>query len=107
MTAQTQAVLAVFLSDLSQRRYGLEITKEARLSSGTIYPLLARLESAGWIESEWEDIDPAIEGRRPRRYYRLTGEGETAASAALQRTIERLAPALRINAGAAIYGAQP
>jgi PadR family transcriptional regulator PadR len=95
VTAQTQAVLAALLEDPIRPRYGLEITKEAGLQSGTAYPILARLETAGWIESEWEDIDPSAEGRRPRRYYRLTPEGEVAARRNLADTMKRLQPALR------------
>jgi DNA-binding PadR family transcriptional regulator len=86
ITRETQAVLAALLRDPTKRRYGLEISKEASLATGTIYPILARLEGAGWIESEWEQIDPSVAGRRPRRYYRLTGEGERVARASLRET---------------------
>src|SRR5208282_1432231 len=47
------------------------------LPSGTIYPILARLERIGWVDSDWEDPDAHIaEGRPRRRYYRLTRAGE-------------------------------
>lgn len=94
ISAQTQALLAVLLADPATRRYGLDLSKEASLPSGTIYPILARLEAAGWVESEWEVIDPVAEGRRPRRYYTLTAEGELVARSSLQETAERLAWAL-------------
>jgi PadR family transcriptional regulator PadR len=90
MTLQTQAVLAQMLQGPTEEHYGLELAKAASLSSGTIYPILARLEAAGWITSAWEDIDEAKAGRRARRYYRLTGEGERAARAVLHSTSERL-----------------
>ena len=93
-SVQTQDVLAALLAEPSHQRYGLDLAKEAGLPSGTIYPILARLESRGWIESEWEDIDPVVEGRRPRRYYRLTGEGEAAARRELEETARRLSMAL-------------
>jgi PadR family transcriptional regulator, regulatory protein PadR len=93
-TSQTQAVLVAFLSNPSSERYGLEIVKETGLMGGTVYPILARLEQRGWVESRWEDINPAVEGRRQRRYYRLTGEGQQAASETLRRTYDRLAPIL-------------
>jgi PadR family transcriptional regulator len=89
-TVQTQSVLAVLLGDPTTERYGLEIVKETGLMSGTVYPILARLEQRGWVESRWEDIDAAVEGRRPRRYYRLTGEGQQAAGEILRRTYDRL-----------------
>jgi PadR family transcriptional regulator PadR len=75
MTAQVQRVLLLFLQNPSRRYYGLEIAREATLQRGTLYPILARLEDAGLVTSEWEQIDPHVEGRRPRRYYTLTNEG--------------------------------
>ena len=45
-------------------------------ASGTLYRTLGRLESAGLLESWWEDPDEAVEQGRPRRrLYRITGEG--------------------------------
>jgi len=89
MTLQTELVLGALLASPTEPHYGLEIAKQAGLASGTIYPILARLERSGWVESQWEDIDPAAAGRRPRRYYRLTAEGEAAARAQLAGTSER------------------
>lgn len=90
LTSQTQAVLAALLQDTTEPHYGLEIAKAAGLASGTIYPILARLERQKWVESEWENIDQAKEGRRRRRYYRLTGEGARVARDELAATAERL-----------------
>ena len=92
MTISTQLVLAVLLGDPAEERYGLEIGAEAGLPSGTVHPILARLEGLGWLESRWEDIDPSEQGRPPRRYYRLTGAGAASARAALSRAAH---PALR------------
>jgi PadR family transcriptional regulator, regulatory protein PadR len=94
MSIQTLAILAVLLADTSQQLYGLEIAKTAGLASGTIYPALARLEREGFLESEREDIDPSVAGRRPRRYYRLTGEGERVGSAQLRSTARKLQPTI-------------
>jgi PadR family transcriptional regulator PadR len=47
--------------------------KAAGLPSGTLYPLLGRLETRGLVSSAWET--PRQDGERPRRYYQLTGEG--------------------------------
>ena len=33
------------------------------MPQGSLYPALHRLEKRGWLKSEWEDIDPAEEGR--------------------------------------------
>ena len=55
--------------------YGYDLMKAAKLASGTLYPMLARLQAEGLVESEWEAQRPDAGGRPPRRYYRLTGEG--------------------------------
>lgn len=95
LTWQTQAILATLLRDVAVPHYGLEMGKDAGIPSGTIYPILARLERAGWIESELEKIDPRAAGRRARRYYRLTSEGERAARAEISRTLDCLDPVPR------------
>jgi len=66
-----------------QGRSGAEVSRALSIASGTLYPLLARLESAGWVDSEWEKIEPKEEGRPRRRFYKLTGHGQTCASKAL------------------------
>ncbi|WP_410582510.1 PadR family transcriptional regulator [Amycolatopsis sp. lyj-108] len=71
MTLPTQLVLHVLMGDPDREMYGLEICAEAGLASGTIHPILARLEKVGWLQSRWEDVDPAEAGRPRRRYYRL------------------------------------
>ncbi|MFI7148048.1 PadR family transcriptional regulator [Nonomuraea sp. NPDC050022] len=71
----TQLVLRVLLEDPERERYGLEICSASDLPSGTIHPILARLEGYGWVESWWEETDPRQEGRPRRRYYRLTADG--------------------------------
>jgi PadR family transcriptional regulator, regulatory protein PadR len=80
---QTKLVLQVFLDAPSDETYGFEIARAAGLASGTIYPILRRLEDEGWITSRWEEIDQSEEGRRRRRYYSLTGEGRREARAAV------------------------
>ena len=47
----------------------MEIGTAAGLPSGTVHPILARLETVGWLTSRWEDINPRTEGRPARRYY--------------------------------------
>ncbi len=86
MTIPTQLVLEALLEEPGRTLYGLEIGRLAQLRSGTVHPILARLEGVGWLESQWEDIDPQAEGRPARRYYRLTADGVHAARAALARS---------------------
>jgi hypothetical protein len=67
MTISTQFVLRALLEDPTAEMYGLEIGWAAGLASGTVHPILARLEGVGWVESRWEDINPRTEGRPARR----------------------------------------
>jgi PadR family transcriptional regulator, regulatory protein PadR len=85
MTLPTQLVLRALLVDPTREMYGLEICEEAGLPSGTIHPILARLEGTfGWLESRWEDADIALAAGRPRRrYYWLTTDGAERARIAL------------------------
>src|SRR5436305_4318798 len=85
MTLPTQLVLRAMLAEPTREMYGLQICAAAELPSGTIHPILARLEGVGWLESRWEDIDPIKEGRPRRRYYRLTDQGAERARTALSR----------------------
>jgi PadR family transcriptional regulator, regulatory protein PadR len=85
MTLPTQFVLSAFLDTPTQDFYGREIGAAAGLPSGTVHPILARLERLGWLESRWEQIDPRLEGRPPRRYYKLTASGADGARDALAR----------------------
>jgi len=55
-----------------------------RLSPGTLYPILFRLERAGWLESRWEEDHPRVLGRPRRRFYQVTGVGARNARAAVK-----------------------
>jgi len=83
MTIPVQLVLRAMLAEAAQEMYGLQIGQESGLPSGTIHPILARLEGLGWLESRWEDAAPQQEGRPRRRYYRLTEDGAERARIAL------------------------
>jgi DNA-binding PadR family transcriptional regulator len=83
MTPQTQAVLRTLLVEPAEELYGLQLCSMAELPSGTIHPILARLESAGWLDSRWEDVEPGEAGRPRRRYYRLNPDGAERARLAL------------------------
>jgi PadR family transcriptional regulator, regulatory protein PadR len=82
----TQPILAVvrcLMANPTEGLSGAEMAKETLLGSGTLYPVLARLETAGWLKSRWEKVEPSEVGRPRRRYYELTGVGRRQASAAL------------------------
>ena len=101
MTIPTQLVLETLLADPRTERYGLEIGEAAGLRSGTVHPILARLEGYGWLSSRWEDIDASAEGRPARRYYLLTADGVQAARAALARAHRPATVRLRPQVGEA------
>ena len=70
-------VLAV-LSQLEEEQYGYSLKQSLQdkgldINEGTLYPLLRRLESQGLLQSDWQVIDDV----RPRRYYRISPDGET------------------------------
>jgi PadR family transcriptional regulator PadR len=88
MTIPTQLVLRALLSDTDRELYGVEIGTAAGLPSGTVHPILARLEGLGWVTSRWEDIDPVVEGRPARRYYKIDADGAEAAQNALARAYQ-------------------
>lgn len=74
---QTLAVLSA-LSRSSQRwQYGYDLLQETGLKSGTLYPILARLQQGGWLEQRWQKASGP--GRPPRHLYRLSRQGKIAA----------------------------
>ena len=75
LTGPLERVLRVLTADPSAPHYGYDLMKAAKLPSGTLYPMLARLQQDGLVESEWEAPREDAGGRPPRRYYRLTAEG--------------------------------
>lgn len=75
MSGPTLRVLALLLEYPSKGLSGAEISKDTGIGSGTLYPLFARLEKAGWIVGSWENIVPQEAGRPRRRYYQLTALG--------------------------------
>jgi PadR family transcriptional regulator, regulatory protein PadR len=77
------ALLRALLADPQAELYGVEIGEAAGLPSGTVHPILARLEGLRWGQSRWVDIDPKVEACPARRYYRLTATGAQAARTAL------------------------
>jgi PadR family transcriptional regulator PadR len=91
MTLQTLEVLSAMLDNCYREWYGLQLSSASGLKTGTIYPVLARLEQAGWVSSYWEEVDPSIVGRPRRRLYRLTGVGADAARSAVDVQLQRLA----------------
>lgn len=87
------AILMLLYNNKHKSYYGLEVSELTGTSAGTLYPILARMEAKGWIEGEWEEIDPVAEKRRPRKYYRITQQGIPVARKA-QRDHKKLLEAI-------------
>ncbi|WTF89209.1 PadR family transcriptional regulator [Micromonospora globbae] len=67
--------------------------RETELPSGTLYPVLARMEAEGWLTSERETEKAHGQGRPRRRYYTLTELGRSAGAGQLVRVQQSLQPA--------------
>jgi PadR family transcriptional regulator, regulatory protein PadR len=78
---------AVVLNAVSHGlRHGFDIIDATGYPSGTVYPILRRLEDAGMLRSSWEPVTAArAEQRPPRRYYQVTAAGAVVLREALQR----------------------
>ncbi|MDR6511929.1 DNA-binding PadR family transcriptional regulator [Novosphingobium capsulatum] len=73
LSSHARTVLAVLLDAGGQWSHGYELVRLAGVKSGTLYPLLIRLEAQGYLEAEWQP--PTEGGRPPRHAYRLTASG--------------------------------
>lgn len=92
ITAAVAVVLRALLDDPSEARYGYDLIKTTGYQSGKLYPILNRLEAAGWLTSEFEILDASSVGRPARRWYRLTGDALPIARQAVAELHQRLAP---------------
>jgi PadR family transcriptional regulator, regulatory protein PadR len=101
LTGPLERVLRVFLADPVAQHHGYDLMKAARLSSGTLYPMLARLQQEGLLTAEWEPQVGDPSGRPPRRYYQLTGEGSRVARIELARASSASRAARRAATGTA------
>ncbi len=72
LSPQALAVVAV-LAATDDWRHGYDVMAQAGVKSGTLYPLLMRLEAQGLLQARWVDSPQA--GRPPRHVYRLTEAG--------------------------------
>lgn len=76
-TAQTVSVLDMLITNPNSS--GADIARATGLKTGTLYPILMRLEEAGWLTSQWEEGDPSLLGRPRKRFYSVTGVGRAQA----------------------------
>ena len=99
LTGPLERVLTVMIADPSAPHYGYDLMKAAKLPSGTLYPMLARLQQDGLVDAEWEAQRQDTAGRPPRKYYRLTAEGLRVARLELAQAASSAAPAPPRRAG--------
>lgn len=65
--------------------YGFDIMETTGLPSGTVYPVLARLERAELVRSRWEAAATARRDKRPpRRYYEISALGRRTLAQAVE-----------------------
>lgn len=78
---------ALVLQALSRGfHHGFDIMDATGLPSGTVYPILRRLDREGLLDSEWEEhAEAQREQRPPRRYYEITAAGERMLGDAIAR----------------------
>ena len=79
LSPPARMILAIMADAGSRWLHGYDLCRQGRLKSGTLYPLLIRLEEQGYLEAEWQA--PAEPGRPPRHAYRLTVTGRALAHA--------------------------
>ena len=66
--------------------HGFDVIDATGLASGTVYPILRRLEEERLVTARWENVSIAREEQRPpRRYYELTAVGQEVLEKALER----------------------
>ncbi|WP_019010879.1 PadR family transcriptional regulator [Deinococcus aquatilis] len=83
-------VLQVLYQRLDDPHYGLELQRALNISNGALYPILDKLERAGYVKSQLEDLDEVAAGRRKRRYFQLTATGIPFAEEHLRTTLATL-----------------
>jgi PadR family transcriptional regulator PadR len=76
MELRRGCLIVAVLAQLRCEQYGYTLRKALAndglaIDEGTLYPLLRRLETQGLLVSQWRE-----EGKRNKRFYRLSAEGE-------------------------------
>ena len=87
ITGPVLKVLGELISATQEGVSGADIGRATSLASGTLYPILFRLEKSGWVRSQWECVEPTEVKRPRRRLYRLTRTGEVAARSSFRELL--------------------
>jgi DNA-binding PadR family transcriptional regulator len=103
LTYPTTLVLQALASGY---HHGFDIMDATGLPSGTVYPILRRLDREAMVRARWEKAEVAQrEQRPPRRYYELTAAGERFLEAARDRY--RAPSSIPARAGRRLRPARP
>jgi DNA-binding PadR family transcriptional regulator len=86
ISPQTLHLLDALLDRPAEWRHGYALSQRTGISSGTLYPILTRLERLHWLETRWENPKG---GRPPRHLYRLTSQARAWAREELQNARAR------------------
>lgn len=89
LSAAARTVLSVLAEAGNGWSHGYDLCRSAGVKSGTLYPLLIRLERQGHLEAQWL---PAEAGRPPRHAYRLTAAGRQLAAENPPLPVQTAAP---------------
>ena len=84
LSTPARNVLAILADAGANWSHGYDLCRQVGIKSGTLYPLLIRLEAQAYLEAQWQP--PADPGRPPRHAYRLTAAGRRLA---LENPVER------------------
>jgi len=72
LSPAARSILSLLAEAGADGSYGYDLCRKAGVKSGTLYPLLIRLEEQNHLEAQWLPAEP---GRPPRHVYRLTATG--------------------------------
>jgi DNA-binding PadR family transcriptional regulator len=87
ISPQTLTLLEALLRHPANWHHGYALSQQTGLASGTLYPILMRLDKLRWLETGWEK--PGNAGRPPRHLYRLTSEARGWAMEELEAARQR------------------
>ena len=87
LSKQTLTVLDALLTQPGQWQHGYSLSQSTSIASGTLYPILMRLEKLQWLETRWEEAKTPA-GRRGH-LYRLSGAAREWAREEIRAAQER------------------
>ncbi len=84
VSLQTKLTLHTMMRNPEREWYGFELSKRLSIKQGSLYPILNRLEKAGWLEYRAEESSDS--NRQAKKYYCLTEQGVILAEQVLKKS---------------------